>query len=74
MRYGFELQFGFPWSGYMYQPDFSSMWLIKEVPPEVLVWMAAVSSLGPDDEALEVVAVLMAITGAETSTEREAVS
>ena len=74
MRYGFELQFGFPWSGYMYHPDFSSMWLIKEVLPEVLVGMAAVSSLGPDIEVLELVVVLMAITGTETSSEREAVS
>jgi hypothetical protein len=45
-----------------------------EVPPEVVIGTPAVSSLDPDAEVLEVVAVLMAITGAETSTEREAVS
>jgi len=76
VRLGFELQTGLPWSGKVYQPDFSSISLTHEVAPEVLTVMfeGATLLVVPDATLLKVVAVFVPVAGAETSTEREAVS
>jgi hypothetical protein len=76
VRFGFELQSGLPWSGDTYQPAFSSMSLTVDVPPEVLIGIAAALLLAvvPDVCIFEVAEALIAGAGAETSTERDPVS
>jgi hypothetical protein len=66
MRVGFELQTGLPWSGYVYQPDICSIWVVQVTAVVVPVVTAVVVPV--------VTAVLVPVAGAETSTERDAVS
>jgi hypothetical protein len=55
----------------MYHPDFSSISLTQEVPPEVLSVIAPLP-VAADARVLEELAVLVDVVVAETSTEREA--
>jgi len=73
MSFGFELQTGSPWSGYSYQPDFCSISLTQEVLPEVLKVIPGSATVVAAD-TLELVIMLVAVTGAETSTDRESES